>query len=156
MLVIREPNRLKLTKFQVYVRKNLKEWPEVTTYGFWLRTLELPGHKTRQKTTFSRAQSSQATRVLLNPGQVGIAGVVLMERRHSCSSGSLSQVRLIKIGFDPEFHPQFSLPMTEEPTNYYLGHLGSNTLRTTDQQSSSAVLPQIMSCSTMRGWTGHR
>jgi hypothetical protein len=64
---------------QIRVRQDPTEYPLNIAYGFWLRTLEPPGHVHCQKRILSRLQSSEADHVYLAPGSCGTAGIVSME-----------------------------------------------------------------------------
>ena len=108
MIVTDCPEGLDLVERQLYVRQLLLEHPYVIMYGFRLRTMQPPGHAVRSITVDSRAPSSCTDQVLLDPGQHGTAGIVLLER-HFHDPHIWSEIHQLRLGFDAEFHPHLLL-----------------------------------------------
>lgn len=99
------------------------ESPLNHAYGFWLRTLQPPGHEDCQKRILSRGRNhSESDRVLINAKQWGTAGVVFFEsnlsagsRQHAEDQKGWSKVRWIKVGFDEDFNPMLLLANNNGP-----------------------------------------
>ncbi|KAK5121999.1 hypothetical protein LTR85_004571 [Meristemomyces frigidus] len=89
---------------EILVRQDPAEAPSNVAYGFWLRTLEPPGHSDCDMTVLSRSQESALDRIQLAPGSCHTAGVVFLRSKKQ-SSSNWSQLRWMKFGFDQDFNP---------------------------------------------------
>ena len=93
------------------------EFPPNEFYGFWLRTLEPPGHTDCEVRVLSRSEGSEADKVCLGELQYGTAGIVHFQPKivPKRKSGMMddepewSKIRWIKFGFDQEFNPMLLL-----------------------------------------------
>ena len=93
------------------------ELPSNEFYGFWLRTLEPPGHADCEARILSRSERSEADKVCLGETQYGTAGIVHFEPKilPSRKLGMIddepgwSRIRWVKLGFDKEFNPMLLL-----------------------------------------------
>ena len=103
---------------ELRIRQNLLEPPLNITYGFWIRTLQPPGHDQCQIRTLSRVKSIESDHVSLPPGSVGTAAIVSLEPTNK-TTGGWSRIRWIKFGFDHEFNPLCLLIGAEAGTSQY-------------------------------------
>lgn len=91
------------------------ELPSNTFYGFWLRTLEPPGHTEWQPRILSRIDLAEADKVGLGEMECGTAGIVHFERKmesdgnHGVYEREWSKICWIKLGFDGDFNPMLFL-----------------------------------------------
>ena len=92
------------------------EYPVNKAYGFWLRTVEPPGHSACQTRILSRSPCSEADKIFLGDKEWGTAGMVLIEPKVKPSHSSYrttqtgwSRIRWLKLGFDEEFNPMLLL-----------------------------------------------
>ena len=91
------------------------EHPVEKTYGFWLRTIEPPGHSACQIRILSRNPSAEADKVYLNDQECGTAGIVSIEPEvepehdYRATQKEWSRIRWIMLGFDDDFNPMLLL-----------------------------------------------
>ena len=99
----------------IRVSLNPSEPPLDRVYGFWLRTLEPPGHVDCRPRIFSRSNQSDIDFVCLREKEWGTAGVVFMEpksksgAKYAPNQSGWSKIRWIKLGFDDDFNPMILL-----------------------------------------------
>ena len=91
------------------------EAPLNRIYGFWLRSLEPPGHTSCQTKILSRRTQSQNDFIGLGDEDTGTAGMVYMEPKikldcsHDLGEVGWSKIGWIKLGFDTDFNPMVFL-----------------------------------------------
>ena len=73
--------------------------------GFWLRTLQAPGHDKSQTTLISNCQPPDADYVCQHDYDQGVAGVVHIDPKKSADRYTLSQIHWLTFSFDREFNP---------------------------------------------------
>ena len=74
-------------------------------YGFWLRTLEPPGHAHCRTKILSNTPTHEVSHVFECDYKREVAGVVHFEPLNSCARSGNSKIRWIKFGFDDDFNP---------------------------------------------------
>ena len=105
------------TDRQVRISLEPTEPPLNRFYGFWLRTLEPPGHTDCEARILSRSKRSEADKVCLAEMEWGTAGIVQFapKVKPTRKKGTLddesgwSKIGWIKLGFDREFNPMLLL-----------------------------------------------
>ena len=116
--VLMEPQSLReFEAREIYVSLDPKESPMNRVYGFWLRTIEPPGHTDCRTRVLSRRSSPEEDKVLLYDKDWGTAGVVSLEPKVKPDPGSIyrlkrkgwSRIRWIELGFDDDFNPMLLL-----------------------------------------------
>lgn len=90
---------------QVRVLVDPAEPPETIFYGFWLRTLQPPGHAQHQTVVLSNSRAPGTDLIHQRVCSQGIAGLVHMRSRSTTECSEWSHVHWIKFGFDEEFNP---------------------------------------------------
>ena len=105
------PSKVKRLKDRL-IRVSLipKEPPLNRTYGFWLRTIEPPGHTACQPKILSKSSSDPKADnvVCLADGDTGTTGIIYIrppEQERLFYSPSWSKVQFLKFGFNDEFDP---------------------------------------------------
>lgn len=73
--------------------------------GFWLRTLQPPGHDECQTTLISNCQPPEADYVCQHEYDQGVAGIVHIDPRNSANHSRWSQIHWITFSFDRDFNP---------------------------------------------------
>ena len=73
--------------------------------GFWLRTLQPPGHDECQTTLISNCQPPKADYICQHEYDQGVAGIVHIDPRNSANHSRWSQIRWITFSFDRDFNP---------------------------------------------------
>lgn len=80
--------------------------PPVNNFnGFWLRTLQPPGHDKCQFTLVSNCQPPEADYVCQDEYDQGIAGIVHIDPRNSADPRIWSHIHWITFSFDRDFNP---------------------------------------------------
>ena len=80
--------------------------PPVSIFnGFWLRTLQPPGHDKCQTTLISNCQPPEADYVCQHDYDQGVAGVVHIDPKKSANRYIWSQVHWLTFSFDRDFNP---------------------------------------------------
>ena len=74
-------------------------------YGFWLRTIQPPGHDKCETTILSNDQTSEADHVCQHDYEQGVAGIVRMKPGISSNNPGPLKVYWITFSFDREFNP---------------------------------------------------
>ena len=86
------------------------EPPQPIYYGFWLRTLEPPGHAENQITILSNCPTSQPDFIRQDSQHRHLnTGVARIKPRTSSENSNWSQIRWMKFGFSLEFKPMIWL-----------------------------------------------
>ena len=113
------------TDRSVRIAQEPTELPPNDFYGFWLRTLEPPGHADCEVRILSRSEGSAADKVCLGEMQDGTAGIVHFEPkvnplslRKDDASVRWSRIRWIKLGFDSDFNPVLLLASKASRLDY--------------------------------------
>ena len=83
--------------------------PLNNAYGFWLRTLQPPGHAQCGTRILSNAPTHEVDHVFQHDYSREWAGVVHFHPLNSCGNSEISKIRWIKFGFDEDFNPSFWL-----------------------------------------------
>ena len=73
--------------------------------GFWLRTLQPPGHDNCQNTLMSNCQPPEADYVCQDEYDQGVAGIVHIYPRNIADRFKWSQIHWIALSFDRDFNP---------------------------------------------------
>ena len=73
--------------------------------GFWLRTLQPPGHDNCQTTLMSNCQPPEADYVCQDEYDQGVAGIVHIGPRNIAKRFQWSQIHWITLSFDRDFNP---------------------------------------------------
>ena len=111
-----------LSELEKFVKRPIRvplqptELPPNIFCGFWLRTLEPPGHTEWQPRILSRSDQAEADRVCLRETEWGTAGIVHFERamesdgkesdgNHDVHEREWSKICWIQLGFDGDFNP---------------------------------------------------
>ena len=114
-------NSIALSQLENHVNRPIRvplqptELPPNTFYGFWLRTLEPPGHTQWQPRILSRNGLTEADKVCVGESDWGTAGIVHFERKiksdgdHRVYEREWSKICWIKVGFDGDFNPMLFL-----------------------------------------------
>ena len=87
-------------------------FPMNTFYGFWLRTLEPPGHTECLPRILSRSDQTELDKLFLAEKELGTAGIVHFERKLESEGNDereWSKLCWIKLGFDEDFNPMLFL-----------------------------------------------
>ena len=103
-------------------------------YGFWLRTLQPPGHAECNPVILSSGLSSETDRVCVSERGIGTAGIVHFQPKKGSSTSGWSKIRWLKLGFDEEFNPVILL--CNGQVSYNSGHARLKP----DQQSFQQVI----------------
>ena len=114
----------------VHVSVDPTDPPPNIYYGFWLRTIQPPGHDKCQMAVLSNDQTSEGDHVCQHDYDQGITGIVRMKPRTSLSYGGWFKIGWITFGFDEEFNPTLWLanyphrPLPRDRSAYFptLGH----------------------------------
>ena len=73
--------------------------------GFWLRTLQIPGHDECRTTLISNCQPPEADYVCQDEYDQGVAGIVHIDPRNSADRHIWSQIHWMTFSFDRHFNP---------------------------------------------------
>ena len=80
--------------------------PPVSIFnGFWLRTLQPPGHDKCQTTLISNCQPPEADYICQHDYDQGVAGVVHIDPKKSVNRYIWSQIHWLTFSFDRDFNP---------------------------------------------------
>jgi hypothetical protein len=105
---------------EIRVPLNPSEPPKSIFYGFWLRTIELPGHTRSHPKILSNCPTSEPDYICQQSEDQGNTGIARMEEENISDGVEWSKIRWIKFGFTKAFHPVLWLANDTQSTRLKL------------------------------------